>query len=51
MPKEKRELKFNTANGDGVGVAKYETNKSSILDLKVKQAFGKAQRKFEFPPN
>ena len=47
IPKQKRVLKFNSANGVGVGPAKYSPNGAG--PIKANGIFSKAERKFAFP--
>jgi len=49
MPKQKRELVFNTANGHGA--ANSYNLKGSFESVKVKTAFNKEKRELRFPMN
>ena len=48
VPKEKRELKFNSANGAGSNKM-YEEPKSSLAAAKVTMKFNKEKRQLKFP--
>ena len=50
MGKERRELKFNTGNGDGTAPNSY-TVKSTFSKVKVATAFNKEKRELRFPNN
>ena len=50
MPKERRALKFNSAQGEGAaGVQQYAADLSTMKNLKDSLKFSKAERKFQFP--
>lgn len=46
MPKEKRVLIFNSANGQGAEIGSCNPELSTFKKLKVNAVFGKAERKF-----
>ena len=49
MPKHKRELQWNSGIGEGSDAGKYNRD-GTFNNIKVKAVFGKAERKFAFPP-